>query len=121
MPQGRFRRAETPNVVRKVDASLLAKLVSEKCVLALPLDRQRRELARLGLDAPDRTIQSYWAYTTDLLAPIADATLATVFSAPQLVRRSSDHGRPLTRITSTSRRFGSSSVDRHPLRLLLSH
>ena len=75
-------RVETPSVVRKVDASLLAKLVSEKCVLALPLDRQRRELARLGLDAPDKTIQSYWAYTTDLLAPIADATLSSVFASP---------------------------------------
>jgi transposase len=71
-------RVETPSVVRKVDASLLAKLVSEKCVLALPLDRQRRELARLGLDVPDKTLQSYWAYTTDLLAPIADATLSSV-------------------------------------------
>jgi transposase len=75
-------RSEIPNVTRKVDASLLAKLVSEKCVLALPLDRQRRELARLGLDVPDKTLQSYWAYTTDLLAPIADATLSTVLGSP---------------------------------------
>lgn len=75
-------RVETPSVVRKVDASLLAKLVGEKCVLALPLDRQRRELARLGLDVPDKTLQSYWAYTTDLLAPIADATLSSVLRSP---------------------------------------
>lgn len=75
-------RLETPSVVRKVDASLLAKLVSEKCALALPLDRQRRELARLGLDVPDKTLQSYWAYTNDLLAPIADATFATVLGSP---------------------------------------
>ena len=72
-------REQTPAVPRKVDASLLAKLVAEKCVLGLPLDRQRREIARLGLDIPDKTLQSYWAYTTDLLEPIADATLSLVF------------------------------------------
>lgn len=72
-------RRLTPAVTRKVDASLLAKLVAEKCVLGLPLDRQRREIARLGLDIPDKTLQSYWAYATDLLEPIADATLSLVF------------------------------------------
>ena len=72
-------REQTPAVARKVDASLLAKLVAEKCVLGLPLDRQRREIARLGLDIPDKTLQSYWAYTTDLLEPIADATLSLAF------------------------------------------
>ena len=72
-------REQTPAVARKVDGSLLAKLVAEKCVLGLPLDRQRRELARLGLDIPDKTLQSYWAYTTDLLEPIADATLSLAF------------------------------------------
>lgn len=72
-------REQAPAVARKVDASLLAKLVAEKCVLGLPLDRQRREIARLGLDIPDKTLQSYWAYTTDLLEPIADATLSLAF------------------------------------------
>ena len=74
-------RSSTPNVERKVDASLLAKLVRDKCALGLPLDRQRRELARMGLDVPDKTMQSYWAYTTDLLEPIADAQLSTVLSS----------------------------------------
>jgi transposase len=72
-------REQAPAVVRKVDASLLAKLVAEKCVLALPVDRQRREIARLGLDIPDKTLQSYWAYTTDLLEPVADANLSLAF------------------------------------------
>lgn len=72
-------REQPPAVARKVDASLLAKLVAEKCVLGLPVDRQRREIARLGLDIPDKTLQSYWAYTTDLLEPIADATLSLAF------------------------------------------
>lgn len=75
-------RSDTPSVVRKVDASLLAKLVSEKCSLALPLDRQRRELARLGLDVPDKTLASYWAYTLDLLEPVAVATLSLVLTSP---------------------------------------
>lgn len=74
-------RTQTPNVVRKVDASLLAKLVEEKCVLALPVDRQRRELARMGLDVPDKTLQSYWGYTTDLLEPVAVAALSEVFGS----------------------------------------
>lgn len=73
-------RAATPAVVRKVDASLLAKLATDKCALALPLDRQRRQLARLGLDVPDKTLQSYWAYTADLIEPIALAVLADVFA-----------------------------------------
>jgi len=74
-------RSETPSVVRKVDASLLAKLVRDKCALALPLDRQRRELARMGLDVPEKTMQSYWAYTADLLEPVADAQLSTVLGS----------------------------------------
>jgi transposase len=74
-------RAQAPSVVRKVDTSLLAKLVDEKCTLALPIDRQRRELARLGLNVPDKTLQSYWAYTTDLLEPIAIATLSGVLGS----------------------------------------
>jgi transposase len=73
-------RAATPSVVRKVDTSLLAKLATDKCALALPLDRQRRQLARLGLDVPDKTLQSYWAYTADLIEPIALAVLADVFA-----------------------------------------
>ena len=74
-------RSMTPSVVRKVDASLLAKLASEKCSLALPVDRQRRQLARLGLDVPDKTLQSYWSYTADLIEPVALAVLADVFAS----------------------------------------
>lgn len=69
-------RQQAPAVVRKVDASLLAKLLAEKCSLALPLDRQRRELQRMGLDIPNKTLQSYWAYGTDLVEPVAVATLS---------------------------------------------
>jgi hypothetical protein len=75
-------RASTPSVERKVDASLLAKLVADKTALSLPLDRQRRELGRLGLDVPEATLASYWAYVTDLLEPIALAAHAEVLAAP---------------------------------------
>jgi len=75
-------REQVPAVIRKVDASLLAKLVAEKCSLALPLDRQRREFQQLGLDIPDKTLQSYWAYTTDLLEPVAIANLSLAFGKP---------------------------------------
>ena len=74
-------RSEVPSIVRKVDASLLAKLVDDKCSLALPVDRQRRQLRRLGLDVPDKTLQSYWAYTADLLEPIALCELGSVFGS----------------------------------------
>jgi hypothetical protein len=72
-------RVNAPAVVRKVDSSLLGKLLSQKSVLGLPLDRQRRELARLGLDIPDKTLQSYWSYSTDLIEPVAIATQSQVF------------------------------------------
>jgi transposase len=94
-------RAEAPSVVRKVDASLLAKLVNEKCSLGLPVDRQRRQLARLGLNVPDKTLQSYWAYTADLLEPVALCELASAFASPivgaddsvlKTLNKSSRHG-----------------------------
>lgn len=36
----------------------------------------------MGLDIPDKTLQSYWAHTTDLLEPIADAQLSVVLASP---------------------------------------
>jgi hypothetical protein len=62
-----------------VDASLLAKLVADKTSLALPVERQRRQLAGLGLHVPPKTLASYWAYTLDLVEPVAVATLSAVF------------------------------------------
>jgi transposase len=74
-------RMSTPAVHRKVDASLLAKIVRDKCALAQPLDRQRREFARMGLEIPDKTLQSYWDYTTDIIEPVAQAVLSGVFAS----------------------------------------
>jgi transposase len=74
-------RTTTPAVQRKVDASLLAKIVRDKCALGQPLDRQRREFGRMGLDIPDKTLQSYWDYTTDIIEPVAQAVLSGVFDS----------------------------------------
>jgi transposase len=71
-------RADVPNVIRKVDASLLGKLIADKIDLALPVERQRRQIARLGLHIPDKTLGSYWAYGTDLIEPVAIAAFAEV-------------------------------------------
>lgn len=72
-------RQQQPSVVRRVDASLLAKLVADKTSLALPVERQRRQLSRLGLHVPAKTLASYWAYTLDLIEPVAMAALSAVF------------------------------------------
>lgn len=74
-------RTVVPAVVRKVGSSVLAKLISDKCALSLPLDRQGRELARMGLHIPDKTLASYWAYATDTLAPVALAVAGQVFDS----------------------------------------
>jgi len=74
-------RTEAPAVVRKVGASLVAKLLADKTALGLPLDRQRRELARMGLHMPDKTIASYWAYGADILAPVALSVTGNVFAS----------------------------------------
>lgn len=87
-------RENAPAVVRRVDGSLLAKLLKDKTVMALPLDRQRRELARLGLDIPDKTLQSYWSYAADLIEPVAIAMQSLVFSSP-IVAADDSHLRTL--------------------------
>ncbi|MGE5783590.1 MAG: IS66 family transposase [Myxococcales bacterium] len=89
-------RTSAPAVHRKVDASLLAKLVRDKCALAQPLDRQRREFARMGLDIPDKTLQSYWDYTTDTLEPVAQAVLSGVFES-LIVAADDSHLKTLTK------------------------
>lgn len=89
-------RVDAPAVIRKVDASFLAKLLKDKAAMSLPLDRQRREFGRLGLDICDKTLQSYWNYSTDLIEPVAMATLANVF-AHGIVAADDSHLRTLDR------------------------
>jgi hypothetical protein len=54
--------------------------MSDKCALGLPLDRQRRDLARIGLEVSDKTLQSYWNYTIDLLEPESCTVSSDVFA-----------------------------------------
>jgi transposase len=71
-----------PAVNRRIAPSMLAKLMTQKCANGMPLDRQRRELARMGADIPDKTLASCWAYATDALEPVALVTLADVLGSP---------------------------------------
>jgi transposase len=95
-------RQDWPAVGRRVEPSLIAKLVKDKCANGLPLHRQGKELARMGLDVPEKTIQSYFAYATDALEPVADCVVSTVLGAPivgaddtrlDVLDRSAKHGR----------------------------
>jgi len=70
-----------PAIDRRIAPSMLAKLMTQKCANGMPLDRQRRELARMGADIPDKTIASCWAYATDALEPVALVTLADVLGS----------------------------------------
>jgi transposase len=74
-------RQKWPAVGRRVEPSLIAKLVKDKCANALPLHRQRKELARMGLELPENTIQSYFAYAADALEPVADSVVSTVLGS----------------------------------------
>lgn len=94
---------QTPSTVgRRVEASLIAKLVKDKCANGLPLYRQRKELARMGLDLPDKTVQSYFSYATDALEPVASCVVSTVLGSPivgaddtglNVLDRTAKHGR----------------------------
>jgi len=75
-------RQTEPDVRRRVEASLIVKLVKDKCANALPLHRQNQELARMGLTIPYNTLQSYFAYATEALAPIATSVVSTVLGSP---------------------------------------
>ncbi|HET8931859.1 MAG TPA: IS66 family transposase [Polyangiales bacterium] len=74
-------RQTVPALGRRVEASLIAKLLHDKCANALPLHRQGKELARLGLEIPEKTLQAYFAYGTDALEPVADCVVSTVLGS----------------------------------------
>jgi transposase len=98
-------RTAAPAAVRKVGSSVLAKLLCDKCTLAQPLDRQRREMGRMGLHMPDKTIGSYWAYTTDILAPVALSVTGQVFDC-KIVGVDDSHLRTLDRTAKNGIRRG---------------
>ena len=95
-------RQTVPALGRRVEASLIAKLLHDKCANALPLHRQGKELARLGLEIPEKTLQAYFAYATDALAPVADSVVSTVLGSAivgaddtrlKVLDRGAKHGR----------------------------
>ena len=95
-------RQTVPALGRRVEASLIAKLLHDKCANALPLHRQGKELARLGLEIPEKTLQAYFAYATDALAPVADCVVSTVLGSAivgaddtrlKVLDRDAKHGR----------------------------
>jgi hypothetical protein len=95
-------RQTVPALGRRVEASLIAKLLHDKCANALPLHRQGKELARMGLEIPEKTLQAYFAYATDALAPVADSVVSTVLGSPivgaddtrlKVLDRGAKHGR----------------------------
>lgn len=95
-------RQTRPALGRRVEPSLIAKLVKDKCANALPLHRQLKELARMGLELPEKTVQSYFAYATDALEPIANSVVSMVLGSPivgaddtglKVLDRTAKHGR----------------------------
>jgi transposase len=75
-------RSDENQTRRRVDASLLAQLLEGKCHDALPIERQRDQLERMGVSFPLNTLYSYWTYATTLLSPIAKIACARVLADP---------------------------------------
>lgn len=71
---------------RKVRAapSFLAELLILKCDDALPLNRVREQLLRLGIDLPMSTIGRWWDYATSLLGPLADVIVGRILADPYM-------------------------------------
>lgn len=95
-------RQTVPALGRRVEASVVAKLMHDKCTNAQPLHRQGKELARMGLEIPEKTLQAYFAYGADALEPVADCVVSTVFGSPivgaddtrlKVLDRNAKHGR----------------------------
>jgi transposase len=85
-----------PAIHRRIAPSMHAKLITEKCANGMPLDRQRRELVRMGAEIPDKTLASCWAYATEALEPVATAILAEVLGSA-IVGADDSHLRTLDR------------------------
>jgi len=78
-------REDSRDVHLRVGASFLAHLVESKCDDALPINRQRDQMKRLGFEVPLNTLYGYWGYVTNLLRPVADTTLSVVLGDPHYV------------------------------------
>jgi transposase len=71
---------------RKVRAapSLLAEFLILKCDDALPLNRVREQLLRLGIALPMSTLGRWWDYVTALLGPLADVIVGRILADPYI-------------------------------------
>ena len=70
------------HVYRRAGASLLAHLLEAKCDDALPIYRQRQQLARLGFDVPLNTLYGYWDAASHIVQPVAQMVLSEVLDKP---------------------------------------
>jgi transposase len=77
-PQGRDDVAPGAHVYRRAGASLLAHLLEAKADDAMPIYRQRQQLARLGFDVPLNTLYGYWDAAARMVQPVADVVLSEV-------------------------------------------
>jgi transposase len=76
--QARDAVAPGAHVYRRAGASLLAYLLEAKADDALPIYRQRQQLARLGFDVPLNTLYGYWDAAARMVQPVADVVLSEV-------------------------------------------
>jgi transposase len=70
------------HIYRRAGASLLAHLLEAKCDDALPIYRQRQQLARLGFDVPLNTLYGYWDAASRIVEPVAEMVLSCVLGKP---------------------------------------
>ena len=76
-------RPPSPQPIPKsnASASLLAQIATAKYVDGLPLARQEKILARLGLDLPRATLASWMVRCGELVAPLTDLLLERIREA----------------------------------------
>lgn len=71
-------RAQTPAIVGRAGASILARLIEATCDDAQPINHQAEQFARLGWQVPTSTLYGYWKYALELLEPVGKATESAV-------------------------------------------
>lgn len=62
--------------------SLIARMIEQKCVDAIPIDRQHDQWTRLGVDIPINTLYSGWNWALDLLSIVGHALLGDILRQP---------------------------------------
>ena len=72
------------HVYRRAGASLLAHLLEAKCDDAMPVYRQRQQLARLGFNIPLNTLYGYWNAACDIVEPVAQISALAMCLAKTL-------------------------------------